>query len=94
MQINVIIPALNEESTIASTVKSALTVPGVSKVLVIDDGSVDRTAFKARKAGAEVISHIKNLGKGNALNTGISACRNADIVVFFGCRYRMLRGRN
>lgn len=82
MHISVIIPAFNEERSIASTVKTVLALPEVDRVLVVDDGSGDRTAARARKAGAEVISHIKNLGKGAALNTGVSACRASDIVVF------------
>lgn len=60
-------------------------VPGFSKIipLVIDDGSTDRTASKAKKTGAVVIRHILNRGKGAALITGLAAARElgADAVV-------------
>src|SRR5207302_9414383 len=40
-------------------------------ILVVDDGSVDKTADRARDAGAEVIVHEKNLGKGETIKTGL-----------------------
>lgn len=46
-------------------------------VLVVDDGSTDKTAALAREAGARVISHPRNLGKGAALRTGMEAARAA-----------------
>lgn len=63
-----IIPAYNEEKTIADII--ARTKPYCPDVMVIDDGSVDFTAEKAWQAGAKVISHKINLGKGAALKTG------------------------
>ena len=56
--------------------------PGL-KVLVVDDGSRDGTARAARAAGAEVVSHPENLGKGAALRTGFAAalsCGAAGVV--------------
>jgi glycosyltransferase involved in cell wall biosynthesis len=41
-------------------------------VLVVDDGSTDRTAQRAREAGAEVIVHAQNKGKGEAIKTGLA----------------------
>ncbi|WP_279385301.1 glycosyltransferase family 2 protein [Methanosarcina barkeri] len=67
-QILVILPAYNEEISIGSMVH--LTRSYADKVIVVDDGSLDRTADVARKAGAEVIVHEVNLGKGRALKTG------------------------
>lgn len=64
----VIIPAYNEEQHIAEVVRGALTY--VSPVVVVDDGSRDRTAEKAEAAGAHVLRHKVNLGKGAALKTG------------------------
>ncbi len=61
------IPCLNEEVAIGSIVLRALR--HVDQVLVIDDGSTDRTAEVARMAGATVISHSDNLGKGAAYRT-------------------------
>lgn len=70
--VTVLIPAYNEEGIIAETVKTALTIPRVSQVVVIDDGSTDKTAQKAENAGAMVIEAVENLGKGGALNLGLS----------------------
>jgi glycosyltransferase involved in cell wall biosynthesis len=66
----VIIPALNAERTIANVVRDCRVVN--EQVLVVDDGSVDRTAEVARGAGAEVVSHPANRGKGAALKTGFA----------------------
>lgn len=63
-----IIPALNEEISIGSVVIG--TKKHVDHVIVIDDGSTDNTAEIAKSAGAEVIKHARNMGKGEALKTG------------------------
>lgn len=63
-----LIPAFNEERKIAEVVRR--TLPFVRKVLVIDDGSTDRTAELACAAGAEVLRHQANLGKGASLQEG------------------------
>jgi len=63
-----IIPCCNEESTIGSVVLR--TKRFVNQVLVIDDGSSDETKKVAKEAGAIVISHRKNKGKGAAIRTG------------------------
>lgn len=68
----VLIPAFNEENTIAETVKAAQNIPGVDRIVVIDDGSNDQTAQQAEKAGAFVLKSPKNLGKGGALNLGLT----------------------
>ena len=75
------IPAYNEERKIKEIVKKAL--PYVDKVVVCDDGSTDNTAALAKKAGAIVISHEKNLGYGATITTLFSYCRknNAEIMV-------------
>ncbi|MCK5258596.1 MAG: glycosyltransferase family 2 protein [Thermoplasmatales archaeon] len=63
-----IIPCYNEETTIGSIILK--TKRYVDKVLVIDDGSIDETAKIAKDAGATVISHKINRGKGDAILTG------------------------
>jgi glycosyltransferase involved in cell wall biosynthesis len=63
-----LIPALNAEGSIGGVIRAAL--PHVAKVLVIDDGSSDRTGEVAQKAGAMVLRHEVNRGKGAALKTG------------------------
>lgn len=78
-RITAVLPAFNEEITIGSIV--ILTKPYVDSILVIDDGSSDRTSDVASIAGADVVRHTVNLGKGAALKTGFSYCNGADVIV-------------
>lgn len=78
MRIVAVIPAFNEEVAIGSVV--LLTGEHVDEVIVVDDGSADRTAQVAEMAGARVIRHHRNLGKGAALKTGFEAA-DADVIV-------------
>ena len=64
-----VIAAYNEASSVGEVVRG--TAPHASTVVVIDDGSTDQTAARAREAGAVVIQHERNLGKGCALRTGV-----------------------
>ncbi|MBM4035472.1 MAG: glycosyltransferase family 2 protein [Planctomycetes bacterium] len=69
----VVIPALNEEATVGDVVRAVpRELPGatVSHVVVVDDGSSDRTAQVAAEAGAVVVRHPRNLGSGAAFATG------------------------
>jgi glycosyltransferase involved in cell wall biosynthesis len=82
----VMLPALNEEATIAQVLaRVPRQIEGVADVrlLVIDDGSTDRTAELARLAGATVVSHSHNQGVGAAFSTGIEQAlvMGADIIV-------------
>lgn len=63
-----VIPAHNESNSIAEIIKKSK--KHVSKIVVVDDGSRDETYEVSIKAGAEVLRHIINLGKGAALKTG------------------------
>ena len=78
-RITAVIPAYNEELSIGSVVIS--TDKYVDHIIVVDDGSSDNTAEIAAKAGAEVINHIQNMGKGAALKTGFDAVKDTDIIV-------------
>ncbi len=72
-RIIVVIPALNEEATIAEVARAIpRQMPGgtVTHVVVVDDGSTDQTASAASGAGAFVVRHGRNLGSGAAFATG------------------------
>lgn len=77
----VCIPAYNEQNLIADVIRRAR--PFVDKVVVCDDGSTDETEQKARDAGAHVIRHQKNLGKGGAMKSLFDYAKDidADIMV-------------
>src|ERR1700738_4838995 len=64
-----VIPAYNEEKHIGDVVRR--TRHKLDNVLVVDDGSQDQTADRAREAGAEVIVHEQNRGKGETIKTGL-----------------------
>ena len=87
MKLIVQIPCLNEEQTIAETIRAIpRTLLGVDsvEVLVIDDGSRDRTAEIAREAGADhIVSHARNLGLAAGFRTGIDTALRlgADLIV-------------
>ncbi|TFH15878.1 MAG: glycosyltransferase family 2 protein [Lentisphaerales bacterium] len=68
-----IIPAYREERMIGEVVRRVL--KHVGSVIVVDDGSDDKTASEAENAGAEVIIHEQNKGKGVALASGFSRAR-------------------
>jgi glycosyltransferase involved in cell wall biosynthesis len=80
--ISVVIPALNEEEPIAEVVRACLTTGLPAEVIVVDNGSTDRTADRAREAGAKVVSEPAP-GYGRACAAGIRALApECDIVVF------------
>ncbi len=80
-RVSVVIPALNEEDSIAAVVHA---VPReiVDEVIVVDNGSTDRTAERAREAGASVVSEPQR-GYGRACQAGVRAVgAECEIVVF------------
>ena len=82
MNVVVLIPAYQEAERIADTVAAARTIPGVARLLVIDDASSDGTADIAEKAGAEVLRLATNAGKGAALDAGLALVREgADVLL-------------
>jgi glycosyltransferase involved in cell wall biosynthesis len=74
----VVIAARNEADRIAATVAGAAGLAGVGLVVVVDDGSRDATAAVAQRAGAAVMRHQRNRGKGTAMETGAEAVRLVD----------------
>jgi glycosyltransferase involved in cell wall biosynthesis len=80
--VSVVIPAHNEEPTIAEVVRAcAANTPGLLEVIVVDDGSTDQTSAVARAAGADVLRIENNRGKGFALQRGIDRARG-EILLF------------
>jgi glycosyltransferase involved in cell wall biosynthesis len=80
--ISVIIPALNEEVPITDVVRACLTTGLPGQVIVVDNGSSDRTAERAQAAGARIVSEPIP-GYGRACAAGVRAlAANCDLVVF------------
>ena len=84
MNISIVIPAYNEEKTIAKVINN-LKKEGYSNIIVVDDGSKDRTYKIIKESNATALRHIINRGQGASLQTGISYAllNNADIIVHF-----------
>lgn len=80
-KVSVIIPAYNEEETVAKVVGVVKKAAYVDEIIVVNDGSSDQTESEAIKAGAKVINHEINKGKGEALKTGYKQFE-CDIIAF------------
>ena len=78
-KVTAILPAYNEELCISGIILGSKKY--VDRVIVVDDGSTDNTAEIAKLAGAEVISHYPNKGKGAALKAGFEAAKDSEIIV-------------
>jgi glycosyltransferase involved in cell wall biosynthesis len=85
--LSLIVPAFNEERTLAAVLDKVLQfIPDVYEVLVIDDASVDRTpevchSYTLRDPRVKLFRHQRNLGKTAALQTGFAACSGSIVVV-------------
>jgi len=84
-RVSVVVPAFNEESTLATTLSAVLALPEVAEVIVVDDCSTDRTpSILAQIAEAEprvvAVRQAKNGGKTEALKRGFALC-TGDIVI-------------
>ena len=79
-----VIPAFNEEKSVGKVIAS-LRKANYKNILVVDDGSGDKTFEVAQKAGAHVAQHVINRGLGGALGTGIQAAiqLGADYIITF-----------
>ena len=88
-KVSVIIPAYNEEETVAKVVGVVKKAAYVDEIIVVNDGSSDQTESEAIKAGAKVINHETNKGKGEALKTGYKQSE-CDIIAFIDADIRNL----
>ena len=81
-KVYIVIPAFNEESVIQDVIKE-IRDAGYENIIVVDDGSDDKTHEKAKDSGVTALRHKINRGKGAATKTGIEAAKllGADIIV-------------
>ncbi len=82
--VTIVIPAFNEEKTIADVIHRVRRSVPEARILVIDDGSSDATAQEAGSAGAEVISHPLNKGNGAAVKTALRAISGGLVAILDG----------
>lgn len=78
---SVLIPAFEEEASIGALVESIRALGKWKEILVVDDGSKDRTAERARAAGAAVIRHPYNKGNGSAVKSAVRAASGEFILL-------------
>jgi glycosyltransferase involved in cell wall biosynthesis len=82
--VSIVVPAFNEEDAIGTVVTALRAADAWHEILVIDDGSSDATADRARDAGARVIRHPYNKGNGAAVKTGIRHATGEYILIVDG----------
>jgi glycosyltransferase involved in cell wall biosynthesis len=82
-EVAAIVPAFNEEKTVGAVVRVLKSCPSIGEVIVVSDGSTDRTADEARAAGADRVLHLPvNKGKGGAMRHAASF---TDAAILFFC---------
>lgn len=81
MTVTVVLPAYNEESRIVDTLKAVKSLSLVDEIIIVNDGSTDRTAEQVREMGITLIDLPTNQGKGGAMNAALPYV-NCDLVVF------------
>jgi glycosyltransferase involved in cell wall biosynthesis len=86
MKLSVIIPVYNEENTIEKIAEAVNAVPVPKEIIIVDDGSTDRTRqiIQERLANRQpfkIILHERNRGKGQAVRTGIAAAAGQAVII-------------
>ncbi|RLG72651.1 MAG: glycosyltransferase family 2 protein [Methanobacteriota archaeon] len=77
--VSLVVPAYNEEQGVGPTIEDFL--PYVDEIVVVDDGSRDRTAEIVKKYPVKLLRHQKNLGKVAAIRTGVKAATHSFVVL-------------
>ena len=80
--VSVVIPALNEEEPIAGVVRECLATKIPTEIIIVDNGSSDRTAERALEAGAQIVSEPRH-GYGRACAAGVRAVSSTAAIVVF-----------
>jgi glycosyltransferase involved in cell wall biosynthesis len=80
-KLTIVIPAYNEEANIGGVVRRVRATKPQCEIIVVDDGSTDRTSFEAEAAGARVIRQPYNKGNGAAVKSGIRAAQGEVILL-------------
>ncbi len=80
-EVTIVLPACNEEQSIAETIKKIKELHPDFEVLVIDDGSTDRTMEVAMNAGANVWPHPYNIGNGAAIKSGLRVAAGEWVIM-------------
>ena len=84
MKISIVIPVYNEEKTVQETIAKVSQIPFEKEILVIDDGSTDKTAeilHSLQEGSLILLRHEQNKGKGSALRTGFSRASGEIIII-------------
>lgn len=79
-RVSIVIPAYNEEGAIGPVLDALRALPIDAEIIVVDDGSTDRTAVIAEQHGARVIRHAMNAGYGRSVKDGVKNAQT-DIIV-------------
>lgn len=80
-KITAVIPAYNEESRIAATLQAVKAIDCIDRIIVVSDGSTDKTAAIARRENVEVLELHDNRGKGGAMNAALPLL-DSEVTVF------------
>ena len=81
---SIVIPAYNEAASVDSLVSELAAAGSWHEIIVVDDGSTDDTAERARTAGARVVRHPYNKGNGAAVKTGIRQASGEFVLIIDG----------
>jgi glycosyltransferase involved in cell wall biosynthesis len=82
--VSIVVPAFNEEPAIGGLVRALREGASWQEIIVVDDGSADATAARAREAGATVVRHPYNKGNGAAVKTGIRRATGEYVLIVDG----------